>query len=178
MGPTVHELDSNGDLVLILQNPDALFAQDEVEDSAAPSNTDRFRPLSRDLEFGRWAVPQSKRVEQGISSFRSLDPGKDPERGYEDRTAFVPEPFPADETLMENEPSLLNRSAPEDRPLSTMPEDEADSRSIDAITDDDQRVEVRMHLSSKHLILASTYFRKCLKGLGKKALLRLTHAEL
>ncbi|KAK8029503.1 hypothetical protein PG993_010794 [Apiospora rasikravindrae] len=120
MGITRYDIDQEGDIELILRNPNVPFAEWHED---LPDEWSFWEPLAG----GKRMAKKSK----GFARlFKSLDPGYEPE----------------------GLPLAANNA-----------KDVPASESHDITTADDG-VEIHMRLSSKHLILASTYFQKMLQG--------------
>lgn len=88
-----------------------------------------------------------KEAKSFIDLFKSLDPGYEPDR--------LPAPI-----VPERIPPLI------EPPHEPEPEPKPVVKDVEHVP---ASVEVRMRLSSKHLILASPYFKECFKALGRKA---------
>ncbi|KAK8867596.1 hypothetical protein PGQ11_006174 [Apiospora arundinis] len=145
MASRCHELDPDGDVELILRNPDAPFAEWDENPHAKYMLNFLETPIPVSTQVSEEAArrPNEKtggRSKATIALFKSLDPGN------ESWTAQTP----------------LDPEVPEPEPVSEEVETvSSESRNASNIDDD---VEVRMRLSSKHLILASAFFKKMLQG--------------
>ncbi|KAK8097615.1 uncharacterized protein PG998_013101, partial [Apiospora kogelbergensis] len=150
MANRCHEIDPDGDVELILRNPDAPFAEwDEnflVEylpsllEALEPVATQEFREATRKPKKRKGKKPKSI-----IGFFRSLDPGNESVTHPE-----VSEPAP-------------ELPEPEPEPVSDEVKTRSSSQSRNAAHSAED-VEVHMQLSSKHLMLASVVFKKMLQG--------------
>lgn len=185
MSSTVHELDRDGDVVLILLSRSPPFAVWDEGGGFVATSTPRppkvlaslqrldldecwgwgafsskrkkkKRSMQQSITVIEEPIPSSWRLEEDITMFWSLDRGTPPEPS----TKEPPEP-PADIRGARN-PS---------------PRDESDTGSEPSLDDNDvttankdPEIEVRMKLSSKHLILASTYFKKMLHDPWKEGI--------
>ncbi|KAK8121399.1 hypothetical protein PG999_005519 [Apiospora kogelbergensis] len=161
MANRCHEIDPDGDVELILRNPDAPFAEwDEnflVEyvpsllEIPEPVATQDFRESTR--------KPKKKKGKNSkpiIRLFRSLDPGNESVTCPE-----VPEPVP--EPAPEQPEPEPEPPAHEPEPVGDDVKTRSSSQSRDAAHSAED-VEVHMQLSSKHLMLASVVFKKMLQG--------------
>jgi hypothetical protein len=163
MSRIVHELDPGGDVMLILRNPNAPFAvwDENVEPLAAP--TFGFSDHSFLTLFSNKSKKKKKKKDKGgIPSFKSLDPGDGPKPPPEE---------PAPEEPPHEEPPHEDAPVPED--VSIHDATTAGNGTFGSIPEElpsEQEVEVRIRLSSKHLTLASTYFRKMLQGPWKESI--------
>ncbi|KAH8883524.1 hypothetical protein GQ53DRAFT_752983 [Thozetella sp. PMI_491] len=195
MTSLAHKIDPDGDVILILQNPDAPFAVwDGMEGpgpAAVPSpfETPFLAKIIRRKLRGKKARKQANAI---TPSFWSLDPGKDPqpllvdEFPTDDELSSVDileppeEPLQAEEAVPEEEaaPDLPPEAwpAPEDinapvagDQIPAALDEQLGSKTAGSVAPcEDSEVEIRMLLSSKHLILASSYFRSILKGSWKE----------
>lgn len=117
------------------------------------------------------------RKDRGLPTFKSLDPGDAPGSPHEDPTLEEPlydDAIPEDAVL---DAAPMHVSITEDEELipvpNELPEEVPEEAPEEAPAEvpeevpkgipDVQQVEMRMRLSSQHLILASTYFRKALQ---------------
>lgn len=181
MGSTVHELDPDGDVELILRNENAPFAV--WGESEEP-------PVTLGFESCRESSGKAGKANQTKLSFESLDPGNEPKdeprrktsgkgrKANRTKSAFTsldPGHEPADEPEPEGEPALEEELIPNDEPASgghdaatadTDPPDSALGETPSIVL---RPVEVRLRLSSKHLALASTYFKKMFQGPWKES---------
>lgn len=152
------DLDTDGDVLLILQRPNSPFALWSEDD-------DWERPGPQ------W--PEAKALDDYILEFRPLDPAFNPWYGSEpilfrSQTAAVEE-APAEEAPAEAVPV-------EDVPIQADPVQvvmlEAEQvRFEDAGAASDQRSDIRFRLSSKHLKSASPVFKTMLDGKWKESTL-------
>ncbi|KAK6853753.1 hypothetical protein PG995_010565 [Apiospora arundinis] len=146
MASRCYDLDPDGDVELILRNPNAPFAVWDENPHAEYMLNLLETPTSISTQVSEEAArrPNEKRGEiskLNIAIFKSLDPGYGPGAFQIHLDPEVPEPEPVSE-------EVGNVSS---------------SESSDA-SDTDDDVEVRMRLSSRHLILASAFFKKMLQG--------------
>ncbi|KAK7996677.1 hypothetical protein PG989_004717 [Apiospora arundinis] len=132
-----HELDPDGDVELILRHPDAPFAMwDSTLETPTSDSTRVSEKAARKL-----SAKMGKKSKATVALFKSLDPGSD--------SGMLQIP--------------LHPEVAEPEPVSEEAGDVSSSESSNAFDTDDD-VEVRMRLSSKHLILASAFFKKMLQG--------------
>ena len=149
MASSYHELDPDGDVELILRNPDAPFAEwdesshvtDCVQNSLE-TPTSILTPASKEAAR-KLNEEDAEKSRPMIMVFESLDRGKDYEAPLKPR---LPVPEPARE----------------------------DTKALSPTGAD---VEVRMRLSSKHLVLASAFFKKMLQGPWKESRTRTLEAS-
>jgi hypothetical protein len=155
MESTVYELDPDGDVELILRNANAPFAVwDESEEPPVPFVSDLWGTLGP--QFRRKTSEKAGKAKQAKPSFESLDRGHATEP--EDVLAPEDDPVPEEEPIPNEEPASGTYDAVT-----------ADTNSLDSALEETPSivlplVEVRLQLSSKHLTLASTYFRKMFRG--------------
>ena len=176
----VHELDPEGDVVLILRTPNApLAAWVENEELLAASEPHHSSTLHQLQEYDRrgWSKKKRKKsakdripsfwlLGKAIPLFWALD------FGISNSDPSIPEPSNFNWPPPQPEPDPHNEPTPDDEPA---PEDEPtpwgkfahDSEAVTA-TDKGQEIEVRMKLSSKHLALTSMHFKKILLSPGKE----------
>jgi hypothetical protein len=146
MSCAVYELDPDWDVEFILENPNVPFAVwDESEELPVSSSPEP--PKTGDSEFLG-----------GSLRFAFLDPGNLPEPDFERES-----PPTEDETTSHDTTTADDISSD-----STAGEKPSTLQSV--TPPPEEKVEVRMRLSAKHLILASAYFKKMLKGPWKESM--------
>lgn len=133
MDAPVHEVDPEGDVLLVLRNANKSLDVDWQPEIVSQPKANRFDP----------AQEERSRIEYKNDShrFSRLDPG---------RGGYWPRPY----RYLESKSSVMVQEAEVPKSLESEPVPASPA----------EPVEIRMQLSSRHLMLASPYFRKALSG--------------
>ncbi|KAK8013462.1 hypothetical protein PG991_009055 [Apiospora marii] len=150
MASTCFVFDPDGDVELVLRNPDAAFAKWDVDQHPC-------KPLASALAK---SSKQGKKLRKRSSNelfFNLFDPGiihTSSPSGPPTHPEIIELSLPSESTPGYTSP-LTGTTPSEGTPVPAFD---------DNGTNDKKDVEVRMQVSSRHLILASTYFKKMLQG--------------
>ena len=137
-------LDDEGDVALILHNPNKPFAVwDECDDWKTPISS--------------WPEPES--IPGLALRFREVDPGG--------QVQAVPEQFIWNSRLREVEPEQWMVETAE---AEAVDEEVHETVSVASGKTEAEDAQTRFRLSSRHLVLASPYFRAALKGSWKEGI--------
>jgi hypothetical protein len=138
----IHELDSDGDVIIKLHDPNQIFAAwDETQDYAS------ILPLSFESDFPRHSEIWFPSLETEPEPEPELEPEDDP-------VEAEPRPAPEDDLPPEDAPAL---------------EFDKDESAYDEPAEPTGEPSVEMRVSSKHLMLASPQIKRMLKGDWKEA---------
>lgn len=185
MNNKIHEVDPDGDVMLILKSPNAPFAVwDDVELTNAGPSPPKLRAMKK-----KENKIKKRECKAHFAMFGSVDPGHGPQASPEHESDIedsegsliiedlsnlenipaeeLPEAtegsIPADVSVLEAHEDLLDNTEP-----ATLDKDSSTSPAPHLVSDSGE--EIRFRLSSKHLVLASTYFRKVLSGSWKESI--------
>ncbi|KAK8071902.1 hypothetical protein PG996_005250 [Apiospora saccharicola] len=148
----IYKLDPNGDVVLTLRNPNAPFAV--WNEDAAPDTTEPLDPWI--IACGANVLPATVPAEPVIEAT--------PEPEAELFVGAPDEPVPGIEPIAGRS---ISPELAEDTPIASEPVGLASMSCSPPLPPTDQscnQADIRMRLSSRHLILASPYFKKMLLG--------------
>lgn len=170
MEHTVYEFDPGGDVLLILRNPNASFA-DWRETQEPPT------AFQAQVHQFNWMNPEFVDAGNKIQQFQALDPGHAP-TSLSVESAAHEEPISTESTAHEEpipaEDAPLGESAIEDFSQGVVLDGNPTHDQFPAPENNNSipcellDLEVQMKLSSKHLIMASGYFNKMFQGPWKE----------
>ncbi|KAJ1337313.1 BTB/POZ domain-containing protein [Microdochium nivale] len=156
MDSQLYEIDPDGDVILTLHNPNAPFAVWQWQHH--PWGQQSTTPGGEQpLLCGSWTTPFGS----------GIDPGQDA-GGTANHGAVTAELEPTVPVNAEPDGTEPNNDLPEAAPDSA-PGDDQLAAILQPQADPGCTSEIRMRLSSRHLVLASPYFRKMLRGEWQEA---------
>ncbi|KAM0812639.1 hypothetical protein AB5N19_12630 [Seiridium cardinale] len=172
-----HQIDPDGDVELTLRDADPTFAAWDDNERVLISHPRDLPVHNRISKLQTKSRTEERTIEKpnAYASFNLVDPG----RGSVPAPEYYTYSDDESENGSENEPEtedLLPESSTafEDMPRSDgeaelMPE-EPSATSRSTTPQPEKKEEIRMKLSSKHLVLASNYFRKMFVGPWKESI--------
>ncbi|KAH8658308.1 hypothetical protein BX600DRAFT_439476 [Xylariales sp. PMI_506] len=167
---SVYEVDPDGDLTLILRQPNAPFAvwPDDKQPSLAPESKKSSRKNKKKKKRNRSASLIFLDLDQGHDSFLE-EHRPDPEPAIDDGAAVhdnavVNDGDAPDATFTTD--LQLSATVHADSPLKEFQAGTAESMT----PPQEQELEIRFQLSSKHLMLSSLYFKKMLHRHWKESI--------
>ncbi|GIC93635.1 uncharacterized protein Aud_010123 [Aspergillus udagawae] len=182
MNRTTYILDPEGEVVIILCNADSPFAQPDEDMIASmvsqpfPEQCDYVQGLTEDIETStnHMAKPKStskkkKKKKNVLSSavWASFEPTPTPEESAPEPAEEQPAEYPAPEPAEDQPAEESNPEPAEDQPTEEQPAESPIEIGLACEQQDESCF--RIQVSAKHLMLASSVFKKILTGSWKES---------